>query len=74
MRPYYGKIKEGIPWKGSEGKSPEEASLTLMVNKDTSIKSKNKIKKKGKKNETICCSLSLSIRQRRSSQLPKSKD
>lgn len=49
MRPYYGKIKEGIPSKGSEGNSPEEASLTLMVNKDTRKKSKNKMYKKGKK-------------------------
>lgn len=48
MRPYYGKIKEGIPWKGSEGKIPEEGSLTLMVNKETKKKIKIKLKKKKK--------------------------
>lgn len=46
MRPYYGKIKEGMPWKGSEGKIPEEVTLRLMVNKEMRKKSKNKIEKK----------------------------
>lgn len=49
MRPYYGKIKEGIPWKGSEGKIPEKGSLTLMVNKETKKKIKIKFKKKEKR-------------------------
>lgn len=46
MRTYCGKIKEGVPWKGSKGKIPEEGTLTVKVNKEMREKSKNKIKKK----------------------------
>lgn len=69
-----GKIKEGIPGKGSEGKIPEEGPLIPLVNKEPRKRKKKEKKEKDKRKQQFVDYYYLSTRnQCCPSQLAESK-